>query len=132
MVTLDKSDGSLKIEELIINSSLGTKQLEAWSELYSIKLKLKNDEYIHYMITNIDKGETSLSIFFYRNTLSFISIELGENYANDSPFVITSNKRHIIKTRLEILGGEKKYPWGTVEYSESIKDGMVSVVVKYV
>ena len=97
---------------------------------YDVKVHNTNSGSIFYTIPNIDKGESSLQFLFYENRLEWIQISSGPNYAFP-PFSITDEEKKLIKEKLNNIGGQKEYDWGSVSYNEDSKGGNVSIIVKY-
>ncbi len=133
MINLDKNTGYLKIE-----AALSIKPGSYYSEVKNmIDENFKaiesrpNSEWISYQIPSILNGQYALVMFFFKDVLSFLNISMGGKY-NFPPFVITDEERFEIRRLLQQIGGEKKYSWGSIQYSEDYKGGSVSVLIKYV
>ena len=130
MLALNKLNGELKFGDQIFNKDTGRSELESLTSRYNIKTYTTTTGSIFYGITDIDDGENALQFLFLDNKLQWINIYAGTNYSFQ-PFVITPEEINVIKKKLETLGGENLYSWGSVAYSEDRKGGIVSIIIRY-
>ena len=130
MFDLKKTNGDITIGDLTITASLSTKDMEFLEKKYAVYLSVVNAGYISYRITDLENGETAISLMFYKEKIQYISIGCGKNCAL-LPFGMTDGEKKEIKRRLTLIGGEYLYPWGEVSYNEDPRGGNVSILIKY-
>lgn len=130
MIKLDKGIGLLSIGSFKISPEISETELKNLTNQYNIIWGIRYGEYLSCYVTNIDENQFSLSILFYKEKLSTINIGLGKKF-NFPAFVITEEERSILAKILKLIGGEKVYTWGLVEFCEDRKGGILSIVVKY-
>ncbi|WP_153797391.1 hypothetical protein [Foetidibacter luteolus] len=129
-MNLNKSTGEIKIGDLDITANLTPEYIENIGSTYDAKIALRNADYLTYIISNIDEGESVLSLTFNKKRLVTLNIGIGKNY-NFFPFNIAREENTELTKRLLLLGGEKKYSWGEVELSEDRKGGTLSIIIRY-
>ncbi len=130
MILLDKSTGGINIDDIVFNANTTNLELNTFSNKYQISVQTTTTGTKFYTIPNFENGDTSLQFLFYNDKLQRINIGAGINYIFP-PFVITQDEKVLIKKKLNNMGGENIYPWGSIEFSEDIKGGSVSVIIKY-
>ncbi len=131
MLFLNTLTGELKIDEncsFKINSN--ENDIKSTCNNYRIEVSEAGKESKYCTIHDIDDGEISLVSLFTKEKLQWVSISLGKNYSFP-PFVITQEEKNIVKKKLNDMGGENSYQWGSVEFNEDIKGGLLSVFIKY-
>ncbi|MBC7388107.1 MAG: hypothetical protein H7329_02755 [Opitutaceae bacterium] len=122
--------------ELIINKKLNFKINTKRSDLLLIDMTPPIQETEagsnakYFTISGIDNDEIDIVSLFYENNLQWISISLGKKYKFPR-FTITLEEKKQVKKLLNMLGGEKVYSWGAVEFNEDNKGGIVSIIIKY-
>lgn len=128
MMELDYRSGGILIDNMVFSSELTVSELFDEGK-YPIEVKplIENCSYI---IPNIKKGEYSIFLIFNQGLLKTMSISLGKKY-NFTPYVVTKKEKKILKEKLIEIGGQDKYIWGDVEFSEDTKGGVVSIVINY-
>jgi hypothetical protein len=131
LIKLDYSNGSLNVGSLQIRPMIDPYGIQGLRGLYKVEQRVINDDYKTYYIVDLDNGEITLSIYFFKDKVTMISVSAGKNYPSPFPFEISNEDREVAKKILWHMGGERDYTWGKVEYSEDHKSGNVGVVVSY-
>lgn len=127
---LDKNNGQFTFGDLVIDATVSNIDIERLSNQFIVKHGYKNGDYRSYSILNVENGEISVSVNFYKQKLSSLNICLGKRY-QFTPFVLTNEEKLILKNKLLLIWGEKKYIWGSVEFNEDYKGCMMSIIIKY-
>ncbi len=127
---LDKKNGCLRIDNLIINPQTLTEIDVKEIKNFEIIERNFNNGFTFFSIPNIDNGKLSLSMSFHKGKLSWVSISLGINNIS-IPFTITLEEREEILDILKLLGGNYKYKWGEVQLVEDVKNNTVSIIIRY-
>jgi hypothetical protein len=129
-MTLNKLTGEIIINDFMISTDTTSLELNILNSKYEIKLRTTSTGSEFYSIPNIEDGDTSIQFLFYNDKLQRVNIGAGENYKFPA-FVITAEEKSVVKKKLESIGGEKNYSWGSIEFSEDVKAGFVSILIKY-
>ncbi len=131
MLFLNHITGELTLDaKCSFGVGINENEISGFSGNYFVEVKPISNDSTYYTISDIDYGEFGLVCLFNNNKLNWISISLGKNY-NFPPFVITREEIKLVKQKLEDMGGENIYQWGSIELNEDIKGGIVSILIKY-
>ncbi len=118
MIDINLINGELKYEEWIF---LPKKKLDYFIDLFhstEIELWTSNQNWRSYRLS-ISKYFIFI-LYFQDDVLKMINI-----------FPIAENNGNEVSLLLEKLGGENVYSWGRIEFSNDIKAGFKSVLIKY-
>lgn len=130
MIELNIKNGHLQIDNNSFEANTIIQDIETLNSKYTIDTYLKQGNSGFWQIADIDDGKFSLQFYFQKEKLNWIKINMGKYY-NFPAFTITEKEREMIRELLHYLKGERKYPWGSVSFSEDNKGGSVSVIVTY-
>ena len=72
MLTLNKSNGEIKVDEYIFNANTTALELESLSTKYVVKSHTTNTGSNFYNILDLDSGESALQFIFRDNKLKTI------------------------------------------------------------
>jgi hypothetical protein len=130
MILLDKLDGTIRIDDIVLNQNTTNFELDTFINKYQISIHTTTTGSKFYTISNLESGDTSLQLLFYNGKLRRINIGAGINYIFP-PFEITQAEKVLVKKKINSIGGKNNYPWGSVGLIEDIKAGSVSVLINY-
>lgn len=130
MINVDKRNGDIYIDEVRFNRFSSIMDVNKLNEKYTLKSYGVPDGWLYYVINDYDDGETTISFAFCKGKFTFLEIYEGSNY-NFPRFAMTEEQKRIVKKKLLLLGGEQKYTWGGIRYSEDGKTGLVSVMISF-
>jgi len=127
---LNKQNGNLNFREFAITSNTLLSDVANLARLYDVQPGNRNGDYTSYNVRDIDDGDITLGIRFFKENLFAVGISLGRKY-NFPPFENTEEEKHVLKARFELLGGEKKYDWGEVTFGEDPRGGSLYIYIGY-
>lgn len=130
MIRLDKLTGEIIIGELIIAPDTTIRMLNTIAGESNREIHLTNNNRTLYRIPLVNKGENAVLLVFFEERLKLISLGMGKKYGFP-PFKITEAEKQMVKQVLSVIGGEKKYTWGSINYFEDYKGGAISIMIEY-
>ncbi|RFM25566.1 hypothetical protein [Deminuibacter soli] len=131
MIEINKTTGCIYIENVQICPDLLYSEIGVLSSKYTIvNSPGSGNEFNRIYIRNIGDGEITIGLAFAKERLVQIRIVNGSKY-DFPPFTITKEDKEIILQKLETIGGEQEYTWGTVELSEDLRGGSIGILIGY-
>lgn len=127
---LNKENGELQIELIVLTPMLSVSRFMALFEGYSIKSGVQNSSYSTYYIRDLENSEISISALFYNEKLQTVTIALGNRYVFP-PFESTNGERQVLLAKLDSMGGANVYSWGRTELLEDIRGGVLSIGIRF-
>jgi len=126
---LNQQTGEITIGNESLNRGLTEEALHERFSAYQLKLYINNIHLSLWAIPNFteDKG---ISIYMTKGKVTTYAIAPAES-RGFPPFEINEELRAEIRAYLVELGGERKYEWGEVCYTEDSRSGSVSVHINY-
>lgn len=121
MITINTRTGEVSLSnELLIFNGL---DIEIVKNYVGAKKTYEYQNFEEYSVEGVE-GKFLIGIDFYQGKLETLSFYVG-------PPELSFSERGELYGLLELLGGEKSYPWGRVFFHKDIKSSVESVTILY-
>lgn len=121
MITINTGTGEVSLSnELLIFNGL---DIEIVKNYVGAKKTYEYQNFEEYSVEDVE-GKFLVGLDFYQGKLEPLSFYVG-------PPELSFSERGELYGLLELLGGEKRYPWGRVSFHKDIKSSVESVKILY-
>ncbi len=121
MIEINTRTGEVKLpNELLIFNGL---DVEVVKNYLGSKKTFEYENLEKYSVEDVE-GKFLVGFDFYQGKLEILSFYIG-------PPELSFSEREELYSLLELLGGEKTYPWGRVSYHKDMKSLVESVTILY-